>query len=85
MGRLRKQPLAPPEEAPVATQDRDEEKRQGLIAKIQEGMPTKTEMRTQGFGILRKDREWKHKSAPFILELEKLEGHPVSVERYRGE
>lgn len=57
--------------------------RKDLIFQIQIGMPTVEEMKTQGFGVLRKQSQWIRRSRPYIADLELLEGRPVSVERYR--
>lgn len=60
-----------------------DEAKKALIEKIREGMPSVQSMQTQGFGVLRRHKEWEQKSRPYILELEAIEGRPVSVERYR--
>lgn len=60
-----------------------EKRKLSLILEIQKGMPPVDMMKTMSLGTMRKQKEWEERSLPFIKELEKIEGKPTSVERYR--
>lgn len=83
MGRPKKEVKKAEEAAPVVDNSVLDKRKAELVTEIQKGMPSVSEMKTQPFGLLRKQKAWEKRSKPFIAELEKIEGRPTSVERFR--